>query len=468
MDSKGKASDKIEGRAGDDQIGVITLIRLIWKWKIVILAGIFGGALVGLLISVLIPHVYNVDMLVENVQIGTNKTGQKAYLGNLQNMGSAVGAGAFSQDILSSLREQYKGTLPKRISLKVSLENNKQFARISYETADVKMGEQGLSRLFKLLQETKLVRMAHWKKEISDKIEVKRSAIDKKKKEMVLLKKVEKIKIQKKKIEKQQMLDKAKTDKRLKEAEIKETQQRIDNAFLEMMTAKKADKDGIQDSIANLEKKNSEIKSNIRLVESEIEFLIKTRTEVFSKENEIRHIGVEGQDSYVILKGYAQLNELRQDVLDNDYLILKNRAELQELDLRIEKLEKEGAVTTSDKYLLEDEIVKERLALKALDLRVKELSDDLAMSGSAENPGSLPNDGTIKIRDKITLLEGEISAFETNKEKARNIVLLQSPVSGVSPLRPDTKRNVVIGAVVGLFLSLFLSVLLEYGYQKDV
>ena len=46
-------------------------------------------------------------------------------------------------------------------------------------------------------------------------------------------------------------------------------------------------------------------------------------------------------------------------------------------------------------------------------------------------------------------------------------MLLQPPTSGVSPLTPDTRRNVIIGAVVGLFLSLFLTVFLEYVYKKD-
>ncbi|MBC8176160.1 MAG: hypothetical protein H8E19_02045 [Deltaproteobacteria bacterium] len=158
--------DDLNRQAGDDQIGVITLMRLMWKWKIVILAGILVCALVAFVISISIPHVYEMDMLVENVQIGTNKVGEKVYLGDLQNIGKQISAGAFSQDILGNLREQYKEALPKRIPFRVSLENNNQFAKIAYEAVDVEMGKEILSQLFKRMHETALVRVAHWKKEI--------------------------------------------------------------------------------------------------------------------------------------------------------------------------------------------------------------------------------------------------------------------------------------------------------------
>ncbi len=85
LDTQGKPMDQTERQAGDDQIGVITLMRLMWKWKMIILGGILVGALVAFTISVLMPHVYEVDMLVENVQAGMDKAGDKAYLGNLQN-----------------------------------------------------------------------------------------------------------------------------------------------------------------------------------------------------------------------------------------------------------------------------------------------------------------------------------------------------------------------------------------------
>jgi LPS O-antigen subunit length determinant protein (WzzB/FepE family) len=476
LDTQGRTRDQIERQAGDAQIGVITLMRLMWKWKIVILAGTLGCALAALLISNLIPHVYEVDMLVENVQIGTDKAGERVYLGDLQNISNRIGARAFNQDILDNLSEQYKEGVPRRLSFKVSLENKNQFAKIVYETVDVEMGEKILSQLFKRLQETNLVRVEHWKKEIDSKIEEKRAKIsginaqiDKGKEQIVLAQKT-------KHSMKQEMLAEAKADKRAKEDMIKRLQKEINNVAVkrkidisEKMSDMKAEKSKNEDTIKKLDKRNSEIKSSIKLFESEIYFLIKTRKELLSISirNETRDMGVVGELSSVIMDGYDQLNKLREEVLDNDDLMLQARLRIQELDSGIEKLRNGSEVTPIDVKVIKDRIRQAKLDIEALESRVKKSSDELAMSSSTEKPNNYLGYTIAKARDHVDLIMEEIGTLEANKKKVKNIVLLQPPTSGVSPLRPDTKRNVVIGAVVGLFLSLFLSVFLEYVYKKE-
>ena len=424
--------DDLNRQVGDDQIGIITLMRFMWKWKIVILAGILVCALAALLISLLIPHVYDVDMLVENVQIGTDEAGERVYLGDLKDIKALIDAGAFNQDILDSLREQYKDELPRRISFKVSLTSKNQFARIVYEAVDVEMGDKILSQLFKRLQETNLVRVEHRKKEIDRKIDEKRAELssieakkDKKKEEIVLAQKT-------KHSMKQKMLAQVKAGKRAKEGKIK-----------------------------NLDKRNSEIKSSIKLIESEINFLIKTRKEFLSIRSKIKNIDVMGELSSTIMDGYDKLTKLRQKVLNNDDLMLKARLRIQELDVGIEKLTNGSEVTLKEAKVLNDRIREIRLDIEALKSRMKYSSDELAMPSSTDKPSSFLEADIAKARDHVALI-----TLEANKKKVKNIVLLQPPTSGISPLTPDTKKNVIIGAVVGLFLSLFLAVFLEYVYKK--
>ena len=541
LDTQGKTRDQEVRQAGDDQIGVITLMRLMWKWKIVILAGILVCALAALLISMLMPHVYDVDMLVENVQIGTGQEGKRVYLGDLKDLKGLIDVGAFNQDILASLREQYKDALPRRISFKVSLENNKQFAKIAYEAVDVEMGEKILSQLFKRLQETNLVRVEHWKKEIDSKIEEKRAEIpdikaqiDKKKEEIVLAEKNEHSM-------KQEMLAKAKADKRAKEDTIKYLQKKINNVAMqrkidmsdmkaekskkedmikrlqkeinslamkrkidmsEKMSDMNAEKSMKGDTIKNIEKRNTEINSSIKLIKSEIDFLIKTRKELVSKRNETKNIGVAGELTSLIIDGYDQLAKLRQEVNHNNDLILQARHGIQKLDAGIRSLKDDTGVTPKEIKVLNDGIGQARLDIEELDAKIKalrdhagvtsieikvindrirqarldieelesraeKLSDELTMSSSTEKPNNYLEYTIPKARDNVALITEEIGALEANKKKVKNIVFLQPPTSGVSPLRPDTKRNVVIGAVVGLFLSLFLSVFLEYVYKRE-
>ena len=419
LDSRGKASD---------QIGVITLMRLIWKWKIVVFTGVVVCALVALVISMLVPHVYEMDMLVENVQIGTDKVGEKVYLGNLQKTGSLVGSRAFNQDILGSLRKQYRDVLPKRVSFKVSLENNNQFARIVYESVNVEMGEKILSQLFKRLQENYLVRIEHWKKEIDKKIE--KIALE----------------AEPKRLEKEEMLARINADKRAEEDKIKALQEEIKDIAVKRkidISEKMAEKKRGAATIRDLGKRTAEIRSIILAIESEISFLIETRKKLFSTKNEIRDIGAVGGLFSSIMDGYVQLYKLRQEVFDKDDLELVERLRIRELDYEIEKLRNESNITPKESTALYKKIEQTVLDIKDLESRAKELSDG------------------------VGLVTEDIDTLESDKKKVKNIVLLQPPTSGVSPLTPDTRRNVIIGAVVGLFLSLFLSVFLEHVYKKD-
>ena len=436
------------------------------------------GSLVAFTISVLIPHVYEVDMVVENVQIGMDKSGKRAYLGDLNDLKRLIDAGGFTQDILDSLiREQYKDVLPRRISFKTSLENNNQFAKIAYETVDVEMGEKILSQLFKRLQETNLVRIEPWKKEIDGKLEEKRAKIEKQKsyiKAQIEKQKEEIVLAEKRKrLMKEEMLDRTKADKRAKEATIKQLLKEINDvamkrkiAMSKRMADMNAEKSMEEDKIKNTEKRNTEINSSIKLIKSEIDFLIKTRKELVSKKNETRDIGVVGELTFLIMDGYDKLTKLRQEINHNNDLKLQARRGIQKIDAGIRVLRDEARVPSKQIESLNDRIRQARLNIEALELPAKKLSDELVMSTSTDKPNSLLEAATAKLRDNVALITEEIGTLEANKKNVKNMVLIQPPTSSVSPLTPNTKRNVIIGAVVGLFLSLFLSVFLEYVYKK--
>ena len=204
----------------------------------------------------------------------------------------------------------------------------------------------------------------------------------------------------------------------------------------------------------------------IKLIESEIELLIKIRKELLSTRNKTRNIGGAGELSSVIMDGYGKLTKLKQKVLINDDLMLQARFRIKELDAGIEKLRSGREVTPVEIVALNDRIGQARLEIEVLESQAKELDDEFAVPDSTDRPGGVFEDSMAKARDSMALLEEEIVSLVANRKNVKNMVLIQRPTSGVSPLTPDTKRNVIIGAVVGLFLSLFLAVFLEYVYKK--
>ena len=301
-----------------------------------------------------------------------------------------------------------------------------------------------------------------------DEIEMVGEEIGEKEKERITLE------AKTKRLEKKEMLAETKANKNAKEKQVKQLQKKINNVAMkrksdisEKISYLMAEKKKNAATIKNLDKRTSEIKSTIKVIESEIGFLIETRKKLFSTKNEIRDIGVVDGLSSLIMNAYVQLNNLRQKIVDKDALGLQARLRIEKLDYEIKKLRNESNVAPKESKELYDKVEQAKSDIKDLELRAKELSDDLAVAISTETPDKDLEAFISKTEDKVALITEEIVALEANKKKVKNIVCLQSPMSGVSPLTPNTRRNVIIGAVVGLFLSLFLAVFLEYVYKKD-
>jgi len=70
-------------------------------------------------------------------------------------------------------------------------------------------------------------------------------------------------------------------------------------------------------------------------------------------------------------------------------------------------------------------------------------------------------------QEEIDVAMAKIKVMEDQKKKVKGLKILQPPTSSASPLSPDTKRNVVIGAIVGLFLALIVSVGLEFNANHE-
>ncbi len=394
--------DQVERRNDDDQIGVITLMRLMWKWKLLIVSGIVVCAVTAWIISLLMPHVYEVDMLVENVQIGRDDTGEIVYLGDLKEISQRISAGMYNQNVLDQLGKESGSVFPEKISFDVVLRNNNQLAGISCEAEDVDMGKRILAGLFDQLKTSALERIEYWKKEIDSQIEKKRqeiadirAGISEKKEEIVLAGK-------KARLNSQDMLDKAMVERRR-----------------------------IEDKVKFLNEKMAEIKSSIDFLKKEINLLIKIRNDFLGKGAGSRHLGALADLSSIVIEAYNQSTDLKAKCLQNEENLI---------------------ILKMDKALL--------------DKRIQELKDKLSVEGSFEALNEYSKDIIEKQKERISLKKDEMANLEAEKKSVKNMVLRQAPTGSATALRPDTKRNVIIGAVVGLFLSLFLSVFLEYVYKK--
>lgn len=454
LDARGKITDRVERRFGDDQIGVITLIRLMWKWKIVILVGILICSLAALFISILMPHVYEVDILVENVQVGKDKTGKAIYLGNLKETKNLIASGVFSQDISRDLKQKYGEAFQGKISFQVSLENNNQFARVGYETANVELGKKILLGLSERLKEKSLERIEYWKKEINGKIQKKRDEIINIESKIVM-----------EKTRKEELLAQIIADKAFKADELRNLRKERDKLISERISYLNAERSKQKEALENLDKLSNALHTIIKSIEIQIDFLVKTRNDLFSKGHASKDLDVTVQLLSSLIDGYSQLTKFNIRFIELDNERLQAKFKISEMDARIQELKSgDGEEFTQ----LNSKIEKVALESEKLELPPGGESGKKYISPKVTaNSDPILKDVLQKFEDKKSVLMTEIASLGENKKKVQNMVVIQPPISGVSSLRPDTKRNVVIGAVVGMFLSLFLSVFLEYVYKKD-
>lgn len=87
----------------DDEIELIDLLRVLWKWKWMIVGGTLLCAVIAGVISLQLPKVYRVDMIIEPGIIGVDSKGDFIYVDTPDNMSRKINEQAYNRRILSHM-----------------------------------------------------------------------------------------------------------------------------------------------------------------------------------------------------------------------------------------------------------------------------------------------------------------------------------------------------------------------------
>jgi len=144
----------------EDEIELIDILRVIWKWKILILLGtVFCGVLAAI-ISLNMEKVYSIDMVLRPGILSIEEGGKNIYIDSSQNIKALIESGMFNKDILDFLNNNNDDNIPKELRFKVSIPKLSDTIKVKYETLDIKQGIDLQNFLGKLLLEnySKLVK----------------------------------------------------------------------------------------------------------------------------------------------------------------------------------------------------------------------------------------------------------------------------------------------------------------------
>ncbi|MBW2195605.1 MAG: hypothetical protein JRF37_08570, partial [Deltaproteobacteria bacterium] len=89
----------------EDEIELIDLLRVVWKWKYLVICGTILSLVVAALVSVLIPETYRVDMFLDSGLVERKVSGRPAYLVEPTGLKAVIESGKFNHRILEMIQE---------------------------------------------------------------------------------------------------------------------------------------------------------------------------------------------------------------------------------------------------------------------------------------------------------------------------------------------------------------------------
>ncbi|RJP80691.1 MAG: hypothetical protein C4522_07340 [Desulfobacteraceae bacterium] len=155
----------------EKNIELIDIIRVLWRWKVLIIVGTAFAILVMAYVNTLITPEYLLNMVVRPGTLNISNNGQITYVDSAENIKAMIEAKTFNQEIKDLIRAEKKFKVPDQIKLSVALPPGTASLDISYITSDIDRGVFILNQLGTLL-EAKFIPIAdYYRKEIERDIE---------------------------------------------------------------------------------------------------------------------------------------------------------------------------------------------------------------------------------------------------------------------------------------------------------
>jgi len=135
----------------DDEINLIDYLKVLWKWKWMIIGGTLICAIVAAVISFQMPKIYSIDMVLKPGIFGVKKGNKFFEIDSADNLKTLIESGVFDNNILESNKNFSSKNISELLNFKVTVPKGTKNLKISYETSDVEVGRNILKSLGSLL-----------------------------------------------------------------------------------------------------------------------------------------------------------------------------------------------------------------------------------------------------------------------------------------------------------------------------
>lgn len=390
----------------DEEIELIDLLCILWKWKYLIIGGTLLCTIAAIIISLNMTKIYSVETILEPGILNITSSGageeQRVYVDSSQKIKDLIDIGSFENQILDYLnaKNNHKN-IPDKIKFKTNLQKNSAALKVSYETSNTDQGIIILDYLIKCLvkrydQVTDLYRKNFYTdiQSKNEQIADTENQISRMKNEISILQ--------------------SEKDSIPKEIAIKTA------TIAAKIKAK-------TDQIINSQTKLKDVNLDVERINKNTEYLIEERNKLLeSKDNE--NFLPTLIYTNTIHQNIGYLNELKNAINQTNNEISEARSDINGLENEIRDLElqKESSI-----YQTKQKIATFQSQINNLEFRKSVLLDDIKL-------------------------------LEFKKKNVQNIQILKAPTKSLIPIKPKKRIIVISVTFIGLLMMICISFFTEY------
>ena len=233
----------------EDEINLIDYLRVLWKWKWLIIGGTLICAIVAAIISLQMPRIYEISTVIEPGIAGVKNDGSFMYIDSVANISGKIDEGIYNRKVEEALQLDL---LKTRIGFKSAIVPKTNVIRITsqWQEGDTDLGVKVVRQLIHLLSGDYGKIFEQKSADYDNQIFMKRSEISK-------------IETQRKDIDKQiklnlSKIEKIRNDIKLRQATHKNIKQRKEELVKELKGVKGNTEKITQQRDALLKEKNPE------------------------------------------------------------------------------------------------------------------------------------------------------------------------------------------------------------------
>ncbi len=135
----------------EDEINLIDIFIVLWKWKYLICGVSILLALIVLVISFSMSKIYKIEMVLRPGFLRVNDAGKNLYIDSAENIKALIESKAFNTKILNALTNT-EDSIPESLLFKSTILKSSNTIIVSYETANIKQGIEIQNHLARMLE----------------------------------------------------------------------------------------------------------------------------------------------------------------------------------------------------------------------------------------------------------------------------------------------------------------------------